>query len=194
MPVDVVEKNGNFSIVMSQGNIKIDEPYPPELVREIADALKISPADFNENCPVAGADNKIAFVGIKSNDLLNNIQPDFSALEKISSKINRNGFYVFTLNPGEEIFVHGRMFAPAWGIAEDPVTGIANGGIGSYFVNFGICREFEKDNRLEFKIIQGEKINRAGEMKVIAEISGGKAENVKIVGEAVVAFKSDFML
>ncbi len=194
LPVEVVKDGENFSVVMSQGKIKIDDPYSPELVKKIADALKISPDDFNENCPIAGADNKIAFVGIKSNELLHNLQPDLAALEKISSEINRNGFYVFTLNPGEKFFVHGRMFAPAWGIAEDPVTGIAGGGIGSYFVNFGICRELEKNNRLEFEIIQGEKINRAGEMKVIAEIAGGRAENVKIVGRAVVAFKSEFIL
>ncbi|MDZ4417308.1 PhzF family phenazine biosynthesis protein [Bacillus cereus] len=42
--------------------------------------------------------------------------------------MNCNGFYVFKMNaPDANILIHRRMFAPAIGINEAPVTGNAYG-------------------------------------------------------------------
>jgi PhzF family phenazine biosynthesis protein len=47
---------------------------------------------------------------------------------------------VFTLaTDASDILAHGRMFAPAIGIPEDPVTGNANGPLGAYLVRHGLA-------------------------------------------------------
>ena len=100
-----------------------------------------------------------------SNELLHGLRPDLQKLTKISKQIECNGYYVFTLNPQNKILVHGRMFAPAIGIAEDPVTGNANGPLGAYLVHFNILQE-EDAPCFDFDILQGEAIKRDGTMPV----------------------------
>jgi PhzF family phenazine biosynthesis protein len=76
-------------------------------------------------------------VGINSESLLHSLQPDMDKLAEISAEVGCNGYYVFTLHPENDVLVHGRMFAPAIGIQEDPVTGNANGPLGAYLVLLG---------------------------------------------------------
>ena len=48
--------------------------------------------------------------------------------------------YIFTtetIDPGST--VHGRMYAPWQGVAEDPATGSANGPLGAYLVRHGVA-------------------------------------------------------
>lgn len=66
------------------------------------------------------------------------LSPDMEALKRISAEIGCGGYYVFVLSPDEEILVHGRMFGPAGGVPEDPVTGNANGPLGGYLIRFSL--------------------------------------------------------
>ena len=84
------------------------------------------------------------------------------------------------------------MFAPAIGIAEDPVTGNANGPLGAYFVTYGL---FGKDKeKFSFEAVQGEAIGRKGKLLVSVKIIDGKPVKVKITGEAVTVFKMELVL
>ena len=114
-------------------------------------------------------------------------------LKNISKIINCNGFYLFTMDtPDSDILIHGRMFAPAIGINEDPVTGNANGPLGAYLVNHKLVRH---DNSLfSFKAIQGEAIKRAGIIYVDVEIHNQKPVQVRIAGNAKIVFKSKLLL
>jgi Predicted epimerase, PhzC/PhzF homolog len=51
--------------------------------------------------------------------------------------------------------IHGRMFSPASGINEDPVTGNANGPLGAYLVKYNLVPT--SGDLFEFSIVQGEK-------------------------------------
>lgn len=192
LPVDIIQKNDDYSIVMTQGMPEVGEPFQKELVERIADALEISICDLREDCPIAisSAGHSKVMIGIKQNEQLHNLKPDAEKLKVISDEIQCNGYYIFTLNFDEEILVHGRMFAPAIGIAEDPVTGNANGPLGIYFVHYGICKSLESNNCLNFNIMQGEAIKRDGTMHVNVEIKDGKPELVRITGDAIVAFST----
>jgi len=84
------------------------------------------------------------------------------------------------------------MFAPAIGIAEDPVTGNANGPLGAYFITYGL---FGKNmEEFSFEAVQGEAIGRKGKVLVSVKIAGGKPVQVKITGEAVTVFKTELVL
>ena len=119
--------------------------------------------------------------------------PDKAKLIAISKKIGCNGYYVFTINPGEEDLAHGRMFSPAGGIPEDPVTGNANGPLGAYLVHFGLLGD-NVGEHVSFQIVQGEAIGRAGRMQVDVDVENGEPVLVKLTGKAVVAFSAEIEL
>ncbi len=192
LPVEIIRQADDYVIRMTQGKPEVSIPFDGEITREITEALGIKSSDIREDCPVAiaSAGHSKVMIGIKSNQQLQALQPNLAALSAISEEIGCNGYYVFTLNPGEKVFVHGRMFAPAIGIAEDPVTGNANGPLGIYLVHYRICPEMETEHELIFSILQGEAIKRDGGMKVMVQIEKQKPVLVQIDGEAVVAFSA----
>lgn len=196
LPVDIVNEGNDFSIVMTQGTPEVGKPFSNDLVEKITAALHIRTADLREDCPVciASAGHSKIMVGIKSNELLHTLSPDMNALASISAIVGCNGYYVFTLNPEEKVLVHGRMFAPAIGITEDPVTGNANGPLGIYLVHYGICRSLESEQELSFSILQGEAIKRDGGMQVHVNIKNHVPIGVQITGQAVIAFCTEIQL
>ena len=195
LPVDVVEKDGDYSIIMTQGTPEVSAPFGQKIVSRITAALGIRDEDLRVDCPVAiaSAGHSKVMVGIKSLELLHHLTPDLPTLSSISAEIGCNGYYVFTLHPDEEILVHGRMFAPAIGIAEDPVTGNANGPLGIYLVHFGICQELAGPDSFDFTIVQGEAIHRAGTMTVHVKKEDNEPKTVKITGEAVIIFSTELV-
>lgn len=196
LPVDLISRDGDYSVVMTQGTPTIQEPFPPKLVRRIAAGLNISPDDIRKDCPVtvASTGHSKIMVGLKSNEQLHSLRPDLVSLASLSAELGCNGYYVFTLNPKEDILVHGRMFSPAIGVAEDPVTGNANGPLGVYLVHYGICRELERADSFDFDILQGEAIKRCGGMHVHIEKKNGLPVLAQISGSAVIAFSTEIEL
>lgn len=196
LPVDVVREDDDYAIIMTQGVPEVCSPFESCIVEEIASALGIKVSDIREDCPIAiaSAGHPKIMVGIKSNYQLHHLKPNMDELSAISARVKCNGYYVFTLNRDEEVLVHGRMFAPAIGIPEDPVTGNANGPLGAYLVHYGVCRALESENEFSFSILQGEAIKRDGDMLVHVKIENEVPVLVQIVGHAVVVFKAEMEL
>lgn len=194
LPVDIIKEGEDYSIVMTQGKPEVSETLKEDIRKRIAEALDI---DSNELCKeypiaIASTGHSKVMVPIYSNKVLNGLKPDLQKLTKISESIGCNGFYIFTLNPKEEILVHGRMFAPAIGIVEDPVTGNANGPLGAYLVHYNIFQEENKEF-FDFQIVQGEAIKRDGTIYVHIEKEQGEPLLVQIKGNAVIAFETEIM-
>ena len=164
LPVDIVKKDDDYSIVMTQGTPVVSEDLGGEVRNRIADALGISTDDICREYPVAisSTGHSKVMVPICSNQLLHSLKPDLQKLTEISSVIGCNGYYVFTLNPGEDVLVHGRMFV------QNP-----------------------QEKYFDFSIMQGEAIQRDGTMRVHVEKENGKPVLVQITGDAVVAFSAE---
>lgn len=196
LPIDTIPDGHDFSIIMTMAEPYVSEPFDSELAHRIAEALGLDKGDVRADCPIAiaSAGHSKVMVGIRSRQILDSLHPDEARLTEISKEIGCNGYYVFTLSPEEDVLVHGRMFAPAIGISEDPVTGNANGPLGIYLVHFGICPDLQTDDCFDFCIRQGEAIGRDGGMKVHVEKKGGRPVLVQITGEAAVAFKTEIEL
>ena len=194
LPVDIIRENDDYKIIMTQGDIEIHDALPLKSQQALITALGINSNDIIEKCPIAIAStgHSKVMIGIKNIDILNTLHPNLDSLAQLSNKIGCNGYYVFTMNKNETPMIHGRMFAPAIGINEDPVTGNANGPLGAYLIHYGLA---EHNNDLfTFKIIQGEAIGRAGTMEVQVKIKNDKPTEVKIVGNAVIAFATEMLL
>lgn len=194
LPVEIRSEDGDYTITMTQGEVKVGEPLPLPVQENILAALGIPKEKQRRDCPIAIAStgHSKVMIGITEQTLLHNLKPDLAKLTELSSQIDCNGYYVFTLHPEEKTMVHGRMFAPAIGIAEDPVTGNANGPLGAYFVTYGLFGKEKQE--FSFKAVQGEAIGRKGTILVRVKIKEGSPVEVKITGEAVTVFKTELIL
>ncbi|WP_270299485.1 PhzF family phenazine biosynthesis isomerase [Eggerthella sinensis] len=179
---------------MTQGEISIGEPLPIEVQTRILQALGVDRGQLISELPmsIASTGHSKVMVGIRDSGRLHVLQPDLTALARISVDIGCNGYYVFTLHPDQDVLVHGRMFAPAIGIAEDPVTGNANGPLGAYLVQMGYAGKAEEP--FVFEAVQGESMGRAGRISVEVDIRNARPCRVRVSGYAVVVFKMEMEL
>jgi PhzF family phenazine biosynthesis protein len=152
-----------------------------------ADAL----ATFGEVQVVSTGHSKV-MVPLRSRAALEALRPDLAILSTLSIELGCNGYYPFTLDaPSVGTFSSGRMFAPAIGIAEDPVTGNAAGPLGAYLLRTGLVVP-GVDARVTFVVGQGEAMGRPGSILVeVARSSPRAVIDVRIAGQAVVVFKSE---
>ena len=85
------------------------------------------------------------------------------------------------------------MFAPAIGIAEDPVTGNAAGPLAAYVLNHAVGGT-PPDNTVTMRVAQGAEIRRPGHVLAIASRRQEGDIAVKIGGDAVVAFQTQIVM
>jgi PhzF family phenazine biosynthesis protein len=195
LPVDIIKNNSDYRIVMTQGDIEISTQIKEKNRKDILDALNLSESDLDDKCPIqiASTGHSKVMIGIKSREVLNSLVPDLTKLLNISKDVGSNGFFIFTLDSNDsDILTHGRMFAPAIGIAEDPVTGNANGPLGAYLIHNNILKS--SGSSVTFKAKQGEAIKRPGVVTVTVGVKNGKPIKVQVGGNAVVAFKTQIEL
>lgn len=192
LPVDIINENSNYRIAMTQGQVRFGTILDGELRNRLITALRINEDDVIDNfsIQIVSTGHSKVMVGLKSTELLNSLNPNLAELAELSRIINCNGYYIFTLHDIEDEFlVQGRMFAPAIGINEDPVTGNANGPLGAYLVKYNLVNHDGKN--LKFKALQGVTMKRPGTIEVQVKIENSQPVEVKVIGTAVIAFKSE---
>ncbi|OOM15778.1 PhzF family isomerase [Clostridium saccharobutylicum] len=195
LPVDIIKENNDYKIVMTQGKIEFGNIIDGTNKQELLAALNIKESDLLENyeIQIVSTGHSKVMVGIRSIEALNTLQPNYDKLSKLSEVIKCNGYYVFTVDSMDSnILIHGRMFAPAIGIIEDPVTGNANGPLGAYLVHHNLIKH--NNSLLKFKAMQGEAIKRSGVVEVEVKIENKEPVEVKVSGNAVIIFKSQLLL
>lgn len=195
LPVDIVKENKDYKITMTQGKIEFGDIIQGINRKKLLSAINISDNDLLENYPIqiVSTGHSKVMVGIKNIAILNEMKPNYDALSKLSHIIKCNGYYVFTVDSQDsDVLVHGRMFAPAIGINEDPVTGNANGPLGAYLVHHKLINH--NNSLFRFKAKQGEAIKRSGIIEVEVGIENNTPVEVKISGNAVIVFKSELLL
>lgn len=164
----------------------------PPTFREVKEesvlaALGVSVQQRTNELPVevVNTGNPKIMVALKEKTVLDSLSPDMNAINAVSSELDCPGVFAFTLDTDDtEIFAHGRMFAPALGIPEDPVTGNANGPLGAYLTKHNIVKP-NNDGWCQFTARQGEAMGRPGEVEIFV-----KGDTVKIAGEAVKCFET----
>ena len=123
---------------------------------------------------------------------LDALSPDLQALTAISQQIGCNGFFPFQIQPGENA-TDGRMFSPAIGIVEDPVTGNANGPMGAWLVHHGRDGR-TMGRRCVFRAIRGARWGVTALIDVTVTIRDNQPEKVTISGSAVILFHAEWAI
>lgn len=191
LPVEIIKDNNDYVIMMTQGNIEFSQPFAGQEHQDITAALGLTAEDLDPRCPmqIVSTGHSKVMIGITSRKKLDSLTPDLMALRRLSQLIGCNGYFVFTLDSEiPSVLTHGRMFAPGIGIAEDPVTGNANGPLGAYLVKHHLVTHEECS--LSFKGEQGTAIGRSGIVEVQVKIDNGEPVEVKIGGRAVIVFQT----
>jgi PhzF family phenazine biosynthesis protein len=182
--------------------IAVRQPRPP-VGRElndrerlaVLDALALATDDLDLRCPIriAGSSSTRLMVGVRGPDQLKELKPDSSRLTTLSAQLGAAGYFIFTLAPRDtSCFTESRMFCPALGIPEDPVSGNAHGLLGAYLAE---CKLLEHDGtRASFSGSQGHFMHRPGRVDVELELRDGTIDAVWIVGQAVSIFETEIVL
>lgn len=176
---------------------------PPPLGRElndrerlaVLDALALATDDLDTRCPlrIAGTNSTRLLIGVRSVEALNHLKPDMVRLTTLSAQVGAAGYFVFTLAPGSaDHLTESRMFCPALGIAEDPVSGNAHGLLGAYLIQNGLLAHDR--HRASFRGVQGRWVHRPGQVEVELEMTGGTVSGVWIIGQAVSVFQTEMTL
>ena len=157
----------------------------------LGDALGIDPAalrDVGADLPVAVATTGLPWLVVPVNFLerLGEAAPDSAAVEAVCAAHDAVGIYAYTFDALDpESTLHGRAFAPAVGVQEDPVTGTASGAVGAYLQEVGA---FDGDFPDELRFEQGHFINRPGHVRVRVRVAG---DEVRVGGDAVTSLDGD---
>ena len=155
------------------------EQLPPkseavELRRDdLADLLGVE--TIHDSLPVQKASTGVwvLVVPMPGEKEINLCQPRFTELAALTIELGVLGTHLFTIEADGSLYA--RHFAPALGVNEDPVTGMANGALGGYLV----LNELAKGP--EFRVRQGDALGRPGELTVYAT-----AKEVRVGGRAVI--------
>lgn len=192
LPVEVVKEQDDYRVIMTQGKVEFLDVINGRERDVLLSAFQLRIADLEDRCPIqiVSTGHSKVLIGIKSREKLNNIVPDLISLVDLSTVIGCNGYFLFTFDTEpSDILTYGRMFAPAIGIDEDPVTGNANGPLGAYLVHHNLAQHDGKEFR--FKSQQGEAVKRTGTADVFVDIENGVPARVRVGGQAVITFRGE---
>jgi len=183
LPVSISGSPTELLVKMTQGRVEFLSPFSANQRSELASALGVSESDFADlPIQVVTTGHSKVMVPMLSRSKLDGLTPNHEKLKAMSAKIGCNGFFSFVLEGSkQEPITYGRMFAPAIGIKEDPVTGNANGPAGAYLVHYNLI---ECDQKVSYWGYQGLAIEKPGRVLVTVE-KRDSVLHVSIAGQAV---------
>jgi trans-2,3-dihydro-3-hydroxyanthranilate isomerase len=98
---------------------------------------------------------------------------------------------IFLFSLGDPPTVYSRMFAPEFGISEDPATGGASGPLGCYLVHH---RLVTGDAASRILSLQGVAMGRPSRIHVNIGEDGGRIVDVKVGGAAVLVGRGELLV
>ena len=191
--VELAEIDGDYRISMTISPPSLGPVLPEHHRVQILDALGISSPYLHGDCPlqILTKGGSRLLVGLRAPDLLSSLKPDIQELARLTPHVGAEGFFVFAVNPPDaqgSISTVARMFCPAIGIPEDPVSGNAHGMLGTYLLAHKLVQP--QDGVLRFQGSQGDSVKRPGKVAVEVVCTGAVAQSVRISGDAVILYEA----
>jgi trans-2,3-dihydro-3-hydroxyanthranilate isomerase len=90
--------------------------------------------------------------------------------------------------PGSDL--HGRMYAPGFGITEDPATGSAAAAMAGYLAK----RDTRRDGTLRWRLEQGFEMKRPSILDIEADVERGRITGVRVGGATVLVSEGTMLV
>ena len=176
---------------------------PPRLQRSLSErelsavleALALTRAELDARCPpmLGGDSSARVMLGIEHGTTLARLRPDLARLTTLSEELGAPGYFLFSRQPSlADVYTEARMFCPALGFPEDPVSGNAHALLGAYLLHHGLIGTSQAasapEDTIAFTGAQGHHMDRPGRVTVTLNLARNVLESVSIAGEAVVVF------
>jgi PhzF family phenazine biosynthesis protein len=172
---------------------ELDIPLPFKTTLRVAEALRLPATQLHEVMParIARMGSTRLLVPIADPRQLDTLAPNVDTLLTLGSELSTDGFFVFALDRhADELSTESRMFCPALGIPEDPVSGNAHAMLAAYLWDLG---QFGK-NSTAFTGRQGRQMKRPGQVSVKLEVDQGSLAAARIGGKAVIVSEGTLAL
>lgn len=191
--VEIHADGDDYRISLEQGIPHFEPPITGSTRAAILAALHLCEDDMLPEAPVqiVSTGHSKVMIPLKPEVDIDALSPDLSALIALSQQTGCNGFFPFQIRPGENA-TDGRMFSPAIGIVEDPVTGNANGPMGAWLVQHKLMAHDGKTLRVQGH--QGRALGRDGVVDVTVTIRDSQPDKVTISGTAVILFHAEWAI
>jgi PhzF family phenazine biosynthesis protein len=183
-PDDGDAGSGAF-VEFRQAAPSFDAPLGINEVEAVARQLGLPTDTLNTDLParISRRGSSRMLLAVRDSATLNRIEPRFEALAALGAEIMSEGFFVFCQRrEAAGVSTRSRMFCPALGIPEDPVSGNAHAMLAGHLWDLG---QFEPNER-HFTGYQGEQMRRPGTVQVTMEIAAGEMTAARIGGHAVI--------
>ena len=153
---------------------------------DVAAVLGLSEADLMPDRPIREVSCGVPFliVPVRSPEAVDRAISDGAAFRRFTAAtgIELPIFFFSMSGPGAAETVHSRMFAPEFGIIEDPATGGASGPLGCYLLHHGLVNG---DAARNITSLQGAAMGRPSRIHIDIASQGSDITQVKVGGRAV---------
>ncbi len=190
--VEVSGSGSEMVVAIHQSPATFGPVVPEERRGPVLDALGISSSSLHPSCPmqVMSKWNSRLLIGLRSAATLESLQPDMDAMVHLTPRVGADGFFVFAVQGDvRPMTTESRMFCPAIGVPEDPVSGNAHGMLGVYLLANGLL--VPEDGVARFTGRQGRFLDRPGQVSVEIDASGKRATSVRVAGHATIVFQAE---
>ena len=160
---------------------------PPPAVESIAVALGLDPGDVlddDRDRPTSlSCGTPFLFVPLRSLDAVRRARVNRERWDQTMNTRWTKGVFLFSHEvEGKDATVHARMFAPAFGVEEDPATG----GAAAAFAGYLARRDQLTSGSARWVIEQGIEMRRPSRMEVEADAANGALTAVRVAGPSVI--------
>jgi trans-2,3-dihydro-3-hydroxyanthranilate isomerase len=161
----------------------------------VADALGLKPDDLSDTLPVQEVSCGVPYlvVALRDHTAVDRAVTDKSGFGRLCEACGLDlPIFLFSVGgPSPDDSVYGRMFAPDFGIIEDPATGSAAGPVGCYVVHHGVVNA---DPARPIQISQGVAMKRPSRIYVSVESEARNITGVKVGGTAVLVGRGELLV
>jgi trans-2,3-dihydro-3-hydroxyanthranilate isomerase len=166
------------------------EDIAPDVVAT-ACSIGVSDIETANHPPCIGSSGvPFVFAELKSRSSLTAARPKSEIFSKHLGADRATGILLYTHNKGDDVDIQARMFAPLYGIPEDPATGSAN----VTLVGLLVSLRGERDLTLQLRIAQGVDMGRPSLLEATAEKRNGQITGMWIGGKCVAMMRGSLEL
>jgi trans-2,3-dihydro-3-hydroxyanthranilate isomerase len=190
-PVDLEWNDGVLSFVwMTQLTPAFEAPVQARAA--VAAALGLGEADLDARLPVQVVSCGVRFllVPLTTPAAVDRAVPDTAAMRRLNEATGLTlPVFLFAFTPPSA--VHSRMFAPEFGITEDPATGSASGPLGCYLVQHGLV-----SGTAAQAIVSSQGIAMGRPSRLHIAVDGGRdaITRVRVGGRAVLVAQGELLV